>query len=73
MASLFKQFETQIDQSIGRRNLGYLVLGLVIVFFIWFPNDTSQSNYAKTVFISGFFYAIMASSWALLASHSSHI
>jgi len=53
--------------SIGRRRLGYVVLGLVILFFLWFPNDTSQSNYAKTVFISGFFYAIMSSSWALLA------
>ena len=42
-------------------------MGLIIVFFLWFPNDSSQSNYAKTVFISGFFYAIMASSWALLA------
>lgn len=64
---LFKQFESLIDGSLGRRNLGYLVLGLVVLFFLWFPNDTSQSNYAKTVFISGFFYAIMSSSWALLA------
>lgn len=67
MAALFKQFESHVDKSIGRRNLGYIVLGLLILFFIWFPNDPSQSNYAKTVFISGFFYAIMASSWALLA------
>ena len=64
---LFKKFESLIDGSLGRRNLAYLVLGLVILFFLWFPNDTSQSNYAKTVFISGFFYAIMSSSWALLA------
>ncbi len=64
---LFKKFESLIDGSLGRRNLGYLVLGLVVLFFLWFPNDTSQSNYAKTVFISGFFYAIMSSSWALLA------
>ena len=63
----FREFETRIDNGIGRRRLGYIVLGLVILFFLWFPNDTSQSNYAKTVFISGFFYAIMASSWALLA------
>ena len=62
-----RQFESRIDQGIGRRRLGYIVLGLVILFFLWFPNDTSQSNYAKTVFISGFFYAIMSSSWALLA------
>ena len=63
----FRQIESRIDQGIGRRRLGYIVLGLVILFFLWFPNDTSQSNYAKTVFISGFFYAIMSSSWALLA------
>ena len=65
--NLLKQFETLIDESIGRRRLGYLVLGLVVLFFLWFPNDASQSLYAKNVFISGFFYAIMASSWALLA------
>ena len=64
---LFRQFEAGIDRGIGRRRLGYVVLGLIILFFLWFPNDSSQSNYAKTVFISGFFYAIMASSWALLA------
>ena len=62
-----KRLEAVIDKSIGRRNLGYFALGLIVLFFLWFPNDTSQSNYAKTVFISGFFYAIMSSSWALLA------
>ncbi len=65
--ALFRSIETGIDASIGRRRLGYLFLALIILFFLWFPNDTSQSNYAKTVFISGFFYAIMSSSWALLA------
>ena len=65
--ALFTRFERAIDSGIGRRKLGYLLLGLVILFFLWFPNDTSQSNYAKTVFISGFFYAILSSSWALLA------
>ena len=65
--NFLKQLETQIDKGIGRRRLGYLALGIVALFFLWFPNDASQSNYAKTVFISGFFYAIMASSWALLA------
>ncbi len=64
---LFTRVEQAIDNGIGRRKLGYVLLGLVILFFLWFPNDTSQSNYAKTVFISGFFYAILASSWALLA------
>ena len=64
---IFRRFESAIDQGIGRRKLGYLVLVLVVLFFLWFPNDSSQSNYTKTVFISGFFYAIMSSSWALLA------
>ena len=65
--NFLKQLETRIDEGIGRRRLGYLMLGIVALYFLWFPNDASQSNYAKTVFISGFFYAIMASSWALLA------
>ena len=65
--AVFKQIESTIDNGIGRRKLGYILLGLVILFFLWFPNDTSQSNYAKTVFISGFFYAILSSSWALLS------
>ena len=67
MMALFGRFETAIDKGIGRRKLGYLLIALIIAFFLWFPNDASQSNYAKTVFISGFFYAIMSSSWALLA------
>ncbi|MEO1438977.1 MAG: branched-chain amino acid ABC transporter permease, partial [Chloroflexota bacterium] len=45
-------------------------ISLIVVYFLWFPNDTSQSNYARTVYIFGFFYAIMASSWALLAGIS---
>ena len=65
--AVFTRFETAIDNGIGRRKLGYILLGLLVLYFLWFPNDTSQSNYAKTVFISGFFYAIMSSSWALLA------
>ncbi len=64
---LFTRFEGAIDAGLGRRKLGYALLGLLIIFFLWFPNDSSQSNYSKTVFISGFFYAIMSSSWALLA------
>lgn len=67
MKSLIQKIESIVDGSIGRRKLGFFVMGLIILFFLWFPNDASQSNYAKTVFISGFFYAIMASSWALLA------
>ena len=65
--ALFRRLESAIDEGIGRQRLGYIVLGLIILWFLWFPNDTSKSGYAKTVFISGFFYAIMSSSWALLA------
>jgi len=67
MKQLIQQIESLIDGSIGRRELGFLVIGFILLFFLWFPNDPTQSNYAKTVFISGFFYAIMSSSWALLA------
>ncbi len=65
--AFLRRIESIIDDGIGRRRLGFVVLAVIILFFLWFPNDTSQSNYAKTVFISGFFYAIMSSSWALLA------
>ncbi|MDQ7025078.1 MAG: branched-chain amino acid ABC transporter permease [Anaerolineae bacterium] len=65
--ALLQPIETRIDKSIGRQNLGYILLGFLVLYFLWFPQDSSQSNYAKTVFISGFFYAILASSWALLA------
>ena len=65
--ALFQRIEAAVDAGIGRRRLGYALLALIVVYFLWFPNDTTQSNYAKTVFISGFFYAIMSSSWALLA------
>ena len=67
LGAAFNSFERRVDAGMGRRRLGLYLLGLIILFFLWFPNDTSQSNYAKTVFISGFFYAIMSSSWALLA------
>jgi branched-chain amino acid transport system permease protein len=67
MTSLFNSFETFIDDSIGRRNLGIGLLGLIIVFFLLFPLDSSQSPYTKSVFLGSFFFAILASSWALLA------
>lgn len=63
----FKSFESFIDGSIGRRNLGYAILALLVAYFLWFPQDASQSNYGKTVYLQGFYYAIMAASWALLA------
>ena len=67
MRTLFRKFESSVDTSIGRQNLGYILLALLVLYFLWFPQDASQSNYAKTVFILGFFYAIMSASWALLA------
>ncbi|MGB1286928.1 MAG: branched-chain amino acid ABC transporter permease [Aggregatilineales bacterium] len=70
MRQLFKRFESTIDNSIGRRNLSYVLLAVIILYFLWFPQDTSQSNYGKNVYLQGFFYAILASSWALLAGIS---
>lgn len=67
MTSLFNSFETSIDESIGRRNLGIGLLALIVVFFLLFPLDSSQSPYTKSVFLGSFFFAILASSWALLA------
>ena len=67
MISLFKSFETFIDNSIGRRKLGIGLLIAMVIFFLLFPLDTSQSQYTKNVFLGSFFYAILASSWALLA------
>jgi len=57
----------RIDNGIGRRRLGYLLVGLLFLYFITFPIMPGQSNYTKSIFISGFFYAILAASWALLA------
>lgn len=62
----WRSFEATIDGGIGRRNLGYILGGLLLVYLLAFP-FLGQSNYVKTVFISGFFYAILASSWSLLA------
>ena len=63
----FNRFETAVDKSIGRRNLGIGLMGLVTVYFIVFPLLPDQTNYIKTVYIGGFFYAILAASWVLLA------
>ncbi len=57
----------RIDGSIGRQRLGYILLGLVMLYFLAFPQVGAQSNYTKSVYITGFFYAILAASWALLA------
>ena len=67
MASLLRNIENRIDGSIGRRNLGYGVLAALLVYFLLYPLNPNQSNYAKTVFVIGFHLAILASSWALLA------
>ncbi len=42
-------------------------MALVLAYFLVFPLLPMTSNYSKTVFISGFFFAVLASSWALLA------
>jgi len=62
-----RSLESAIDNSLGRKRLGYLLAGLILLFLVLFPLMPDQSNYSKTIFISGFFYAILASSWALLA------
>jgi len=62
-----RSIEQAIDNSIGRRRLGYLITAVILLFLVTFPMIPGQSNYTKTIFISGFFYAILASSWALLA------
>jgi branched-chain amino acid transport system permease protein len=67
MTSLFKSFEAAIDNSIGRRFLGIGLLTLMVIYILWFPLDSSQSPYTKNVFLGSFFFAILASSWALLA------
>jgi len=40
---------------------------LLLIYFVAFPFIPDQSNYVKSIYISGFFYAILAASWALLA------
>jgi branched-chain amino acid transport system permease protein len=66
----FASFETYIDNTIGRRRFGYLLLGLLIVYLLIFPQLEGPSTYVKGVYIGGFFYAILAASWALLAGIS---
>ncbi len=61
----YTTFVAYIDRGMGRRNFGYILLLLLLAFFIIFP--FTATNYAKGIFISGFFFAILASSWALLA------
>ena len=75
MKMILKPIESAIDGSIGRQRLGVLLLALIVIYFLIFPFIPdfwifTQTNYTKSVFIFGFFYAIMASSWALLAGIS---
>jgi branched-chain amino acid transport system permease protein len=64
---MLKRFENWLDNSIGRQRLGYGVMGLVIALLLVIPWVPSISNYVKSILISGFFYAILAASWSLLA------
>ena len=64
---LWKTFEARIDRGIGRQRLGLILMILLLVYFLAFPFLPNQSNYVKSIYISGFFYAILAASWALLA------
>jgi len=67
MQKQFEAFEQWVDANIGRQRLGYAIMGLIVVLFLAYPLLPWASNYTKTVFISGFFFAVLASSWALLA------
>jgi branched-chain amino acid transport system permease protein len=67
MRKQFQAFEAWVDGGIGRQRLGYILSGLIALFFLAYPLFPNASNYTKTVFISGFFFAILASSWSLLA------
>ncbi len=70
MKALLLSFEQFIDESIGRQRLGWLVLALILGFFLLYPQLPNGSNYARGIFITGFFFAILSSSWALLAGVS---
>jgi len=67
MTKRWQALEEWVDNGIGRTTLGYIVAGLIILFFLVYPMLPTASNYTKTVFISGFFFAVLASSWSLLA------
>lgn len=56
-----------VDNTIGRRLLGMILLGALVLFLATYPFLPVSTNYTKSIFITGFFYAILASSWALLA------
>lgn len=62
-----QQIQHWIDISIGRRRLGFLIIGAIVLYLLSYPLLPDSSNYIKSVFISGFFFAILSSSWALLA------
>ena len=64
---MFQRFEEWVDNGIGRQRLGAIILGVLIVFLLALPWVPTISNYVKSILISGFFYAILASSWSLLA------
>lgn len=64
---MMQMLQTWVDNTIGRRRLGIILLGVLVLFFISYPVLPVSENYTKSVFITGFFYAILASSWALLA------
>lgn len=63
----FEAFTNLVDTTIGRRRLGYLIAALIFAYLLAFPQIPGTSNYVKSIYISGFFYAILAASWSLLA------
>ncbi len=55
------------DIHARRRFLGFAILAALAIFFVTFPQISGVNPYQKTVVLSGFFWAIMSASWALLA------
>ena len=51
----------------GRRQLGFGLLLAIFLVLLVFPLIPGINNYQKSVVLGGFFWAIMAASWALLA------
>ena len=55
-----------------RQNVPQLLGALIVVFFVAFPFVYSGGNYdyIMHICIIGFFYAILASSWSMLAGYA---
>lgn len=64
---MMQALQAWVDNTLGRRRLGIILIAVIVLFLASYPILPGAENYTKSVFITGFFYAILASSWALLA------